>query len=89
MTNPVRKDNGKPLRDAMKRHGLTQAGLAARTRQLDERGRGVSLGTIVKITGSGRWASDECRPRTARLIVAALDVPLDTLFSCPHITLTQ
>ncbi|MGD1219962.1 XRE family transcriptional regulator [Streptomyces krungchingensis] len=83
MTNPTRKGAGQPLRDAMKRQGLTQATLAARTREIDERGKGVSLGTVVKITGRGRWAVEECRDRTARLLGAALREPLDVLFSMP------
>ncbi|PWI08363.1 hypothetical protein DIZ27_23280 [Streptomyces sp. NWU339] len=86
MTTLIRKGEGEPLRDAMRRRGLTQASLAARTREVDKRGRGVSLGTVVKVTGRGRWAVDVCRQRTAELIVAALGEPLEHHFAMPTIT---
>ncbi|TXS23120.1 XRE family transcriptional regulator [Streptomyces sp. adm13(2018)] len=83
MTNPVRKGEGKPLRDAMKRLRVTQAELAARTKVADPRGKGVSLGTVVKVTGRGKYSSNQCRPRTARLIAEALGEPVDEHFDMP------
>ncbi|MGW0795132.1 XRE family transcriptional regulator [Streptomyces sp. NPDC002692] len=84
MTDLIRKGEGKPLRAAMRRNGLTQAALADKTKAIDtERGRGVSLGTVIKVTGRGKYASDRCRRRTAELITAALDEPLDAHFLMP------
>ena len=86
MTDLVRKGEGKPLRDAMKRHGVTQAELAARTRAVDVRGQGVSVATVSKVTGSGRTAADRCRLRTAWLITTALDEPLQRHFDMPSVS---
>lgn len=86
MTDLIRKGEGKPLRDAMKRHGVTQAELAARTRAVDVRGKGVSLGTIVKVTGRGKFGADRCRLRTAELITQALGEPLDDHFGIPPVS---
>ncbi|WP_442803440.1 helix-turn-helix domain-containing protein [Streptomyces pseudogriseolus] len=86
MTDLVRKGEGKPLRDAMKRHGVTQAELAARTRAVDVRGQGVSVATVIKVTGSGRTAAEKCRLRTAWLIATALDEPLQRHFDMPSVS---
>lgn len=86
MTDLVRKGEGKPLRDAMKRHGVTQAELAARTRAVDVRGQGVSLGTVVKVTGRGKTAAGGCRFRTAWLLAVALDEPLQDCFDMPSVS---
>ena len=86
MTDLVRKDAGKPLRDAMKRRGVTQAELAAKTKAVDVRGQGVSVATVIKVTGSGKTASKVCRLRTAWLITAALDEPLQQHFDMPSVT---
>lgn len=86
MTNPTRKGDGQPLRDSMKRLGLTQATLAAKTKAVDESGRGVSLATVIKVTGRGRYAAEQCRLRTARLIAAALGDPLQRHFDMPPVS---
>ncbi|MCI4143014.1 XRE family transcriptional regulator [Streptomyces sp. MMS20-AI2-20] len=86
MTDLVRKGEGKPLRDAMKRRGVTQAELAARTRAVDVRGQGVSVATVIKVTGSGRTAAPKCRLRTAWLITTALDEPLQRHFDMPSVS---
>ncbi|MFE7232517.1 XRE family transcriptional regulator [Streptomyces sp. NPDC057596] len=86
MTDLIRKGEGQPLRDAMERSGLTQADVAARTREVDVRGRGVSLGTVVKVTGSGKTATDACRLRTAWLIATALGEPLQGVFDMPAVS---
>lgn len=86
MTDLVRKGEGAPLRDAMKRHGVTQAQLAARTRAVDVRGQGVSIATVIKVTGSGRTAADRCRLRTAWLIATALGEPLQEHFDMPSVS---
>ena len=86
MTDLVRKDEGKPLRDAMKRHGVTQAELAARTREVDVRGQGVSVATVAKVTGSGKTSVDRCRLRTGWLITSAMDEPLQQHFDMPSVS---
>lgn len=86
MTDLIRKAKGQPLRDAMKRSGLTQADLAAKTKAVDIRGRGVSLGTVIKVTGQGETAADVCRFRTAWLITTALEEPLQDHFDMPTVS---
>lgn len=86
MTDLIRKGKGKPLRDAMERSGLTQAQLAAKTKAVDIRGRGVSRGTVIKVTGLGETASDTCRLRTAWLIATALGEPLQDHFDMPSVS---
>jgi hypothetical protein len=86
MTDLTRKGEGKPLRDAMTRRGLTQAALAAKTKAVDPSGKGVSLGTVIKVTGRGAYAADRCRQRTAELLVAALDEPLADHFDMPPVS---
>lgn len=86
MTDLIRKGEGKPLRDAMKRHGVTQAQLAARTRAVDVRGQGVSVATVIKVTGRGKSASKVCRLRTAWLITTALAEPLQACFDMPSVS---
>lgn len=86
MSDLIRKGKGKPLRDAMERSRLTQADLAAKTKVVDARGRGVSLGTVIKVTGLGETASDTCRLRTAWLIATALGDPLQDHFDMPSVS---
>lgn len=86
MTDLIRKGEGKPLRAAMKQRGVTQAELAAKTKAVDVRGKGVSLGTVVKITGRGKFATDRCRLRTAELITTALGEPLNNHFVTPSVS---
>lgn len=83
MTDLIRKGKGQPLRAAMKRSGLTQAALAARTKVVDDSGRGISLGTVIKVTGLGKFSTDRCRLRTGELITAALGEPLEDHFTMP------
>ncbi|MFF8447915.1 helix-turn-helix domain-containing protein [Streptomyces leeuwenhoekii] len=86
MTDLIRKGEGQPLRDAMKRRGVTQVELAAKTKAVDVRGRGVSIATVIKVTGSGRTAVERCRLRTAWLIATALDEPLQQHFDMPSVS---
>lgn len=86
MTDLIRKGKGQPLRDAMERSGLTQAELAARTRKVDIRGRGVSVATVIKVTGRGKTAAEKCRLRTAWLIATALSEPLQDHFDMPSVS---
>lgn len=86
MTDLIRKGEGQPLRDAMTRRGVTQAELAARTRAVDVRGQGVSVSTVIKVTGRGKTAAEKCRLRTAWLIATALDEPLQQHFDMPSVS---
>lgn len=86
MTDLIRKGKGKPLRDAMERSGLSQAKLADRTREVDASGRGVSLGTVVKVTGKGKTSVETCRLRTAWLVATALGEPLQDCFDMPSVS---
>ncbi|MFJ3170593.1 XRE family transcriptional regulator [Streptomyces roseus] len=86
MTNLLRKGDGQPIRDAMKRQGLTAETLAGATRAVDVTGRGISLATVNKVAGRGEWARSECRLRTAWLIATALDAPLQGLFDMPSVS---
>lgn len=83
MTNLYRKGEGQPLRDAMRRVGLTQAQLAAKTRAVDVQGKGVSAHTVSNVTGTGKTATESCRLRTAWLVATALGEPLQDHFSLP------
>lgn len=86
MTDLIRKGKGKPLRAAMERTGLTQAELAAKTKAVDIRGRGVSAATVIKVTGRGKTAAEKCRLRTAWLIATALGDPLQKHFDMPSVS---
>ncbi|MFE4796151.1 XRE family transcriptional regulator [Streptomyces sp. NPDC056708] len=86
MTNLIRKGEGRPLREAMKRKGLSAEQLAAATKAVDVTGRGISAATIWKVTGSGAAASDECRLRTAWLMTAALAEPIQEHFDMPTVS---
>lgn len=86
MTDLIRKGAGRPLRDAMERRGVTQAELAARTRAVDVRGKGVSVQTVSKVTGRGKTAAESCRLRTAWLVATALGEPLQACFDMPSVS---
>lgn len=86
MTLLLRKAAGQPIRDAMKRNGLSAERLAKATKGHDASGRGISTATVVKLAGRGKWAADSCRRRTAELIATALGVPLEELFSMPPVS---
>lgn len=86
MTHLLRKSDGQPIREAMKRHGLSGPRLAEATRTVDATGRGISAATVGKLAGRGESAHDICRLRTAWLIATALDEPLQGLFSMPTVS---
>lgn len=89
MPKLLRKSEGQPLRDEMKRQGLTLDELAEKTRQVDKEGRGVSPATIGRLTGTGRTARDRCELHTAWLITEGLDARIHRLFRMPsHSTAT-
>lgn len=82
----LRKDHGKPIRAAMARRGLTGEKLAAATKAVDAAGRGISLATVSKVTGSGETAVERCRLRTAWLIAMVVSEPLQDLFDMPSVS---
>lgn len=86
MTLLLRKRDGRPLRDAMKRRQLTGETLAEATKGVDVAGRGISVATVHRVAGRGEYAADTCRLRTAWLIAAALDEPLHRLFDMPSVS---
>jgi hypothetical protein len=86
MTNLLRKDKGQAIRAAMARQGLSGPRLAAATKAADATGRGISLGTVAKVTGKGETAADACRLRTAWLIATVLQEPLQELFVMPSVS---
>ncbi|WP_327246591.1 MULTISPECIES: XRE family transcriptional regulator [unclassified Streptomyces] len=86
MTNLIRKGEGKPLRAAMKRKGLSAEQLAAATKSVDVTGRGISAATVWKVTGSGSTATTKCRLRTAWLMATAMDEPLQEHFDMPTVS---
>lgn len=83
MPKLLRKGDGQPLRDEMKRQELTLDELAEKTKTVDPEGRGVSPATIGRLTGRGRTARDRCELHTAWLITAGLDARIHALFSMP------
>jgi hypothetical protein len=89
MPKLLRKGEGQPLRDEMKRQGLTGPELAEKTKKVDPAGRGVSPATIGRLTGKGRTARNRCELHTAWLITEGLDARIHALFSMPtHSTAT-
>ncbi|MFF3730444.1 XRE family transcriptional regulator [Streptomyces sp. NPDC002476] len=86
MANLIRKGEGKSLREAMKRKGLSAEQLAAATKAVDVTGRGVSAATVWKVTGSGSTAAAGCRLRTAWLMATAMGEPLQEHFDMPTVS---
>lgn len=82
-----RKDDGRPLRDAMARAGLSIPQLAKATRRVDPAGRGVSRATVGHLAGQGKTARSTCELKTAWFIAEALHketpTPLQDLFAMP------
>lgn len=86
MTDLVRKGEGKPLRAAMRRAGLSAPELAAATKTVDVRGRGIGKTTVYKLAGEGPDSADGCRLRTAWLVATVLHEPLQELFDMPSVS---
>jgi hypothetical protein len=75
-----RLDDGQPLRDAMTEAGLSIPDLAARTRELDPEGKGLSPAFIGFYVSTGTSARETISTRSASLIARAVDHPVDSLF---------
>ena len=84
-----RLDKGAPLRAAMKAAGLDIPRLAARTKDVDPTGEGLSRAMVGFIVGAGKTAREECSDRAAELIASALDRELATLFKSTVFTLRE
>lgn len=82
-----RRHDGKPLRAAMKRAGLSGPELAEATKEVDPTGKGVSPATIGRLAGQGKTARDRCEIETAWFVAEALhrrtNAPLQDLFAMP------
>ncbi|MFF8485225.1 XRE family transcriptional regulator [Streptomyces antibioticus] len=82
-----RKCDGRPLREAMARAGLSGPELAEATKEVDPSGKGVSPATVGRITGRGKTARDRCELDTAWFVAEALhrrtNAPLQDLFTMP------
>jgi hypothetical protein len=86
MSNLLRRDNGQPIRDAMRARGMSGQDLADATKRIDPTGRGISPAAVGKVAGRGKTSADSCRLRTAWLIAEALDAPLQRLFFMPEVS---
>ncbi|MFI2033676.1 hypothetical protein ACH470_03090 [Streptomyces bottropensis] len=84
-----RLDKGAPLRAAMKAAELDIPRLAAKTREIDPEGKGISKSLVGFIVGSGKTAREECSDRAAELIAAALDQEVITFFEPVIFTLGE
>jgi len=78
-----RRDDGRPLRDAMARAGLSIPQLAEATRRVDPAGKGVAQATVGNLVGTGKTARGRCELTTAWLVAEALQELLDDLFIVP------
>ncbi|OQQ16088.1 hypothetical protein B0675_02035 [Streptomyces sp. M41(2017)] len=88
-----RKGEGRPLREAMERAGLTGPELAEATKEVDPTGKGISPATVGRLAGRGKTARDRCELDTAWFVAEALhrrtNAPLQDLFAMPpHSTST-
>ncbi|MEH0428790.1 hypothetical protein QBB34_21145 [Streptomyces stelliscabiei] len=84
-----RLDQGAPLRAAMKAAGLDIPRLAARTKDLDPAGEGLSRALVGFIVGAGKTAREECSDRAAELISTALGMEVEALFIQPVFALRE
>jgi hypothetical protein len=82
-----RKDDGRPIRAAMARAGLSIPALAEATKRMDPAGKGVSAATVGRIAGQGKTARERCELETAWFVAEALheetNAPLQDLFAMP------
>lgn len=72
---------GQPLREAIQAGGFSCRSLAARTREVDPAGRGISLQLVSSLASDRPWSRDDCKPDSAALIAAAVGKPVDSLFT--------
>ncbi|MFJ8224904.1 hypothetical protein [Streptomyces griseus] len=84
-----RLDKGAPLRTAIKAAGLDIPHLAARTKELDPTGKGLSPAYVGFIAGTGKSAREDCSERAAELIAQALDQEVAALFEPVFFTVVE
>lgn len=84
-----RLDKGAQLRDAMKAAGLDIPRLAAKTKEIDPAGEGLSRAYVGFVVGGGKSAREECSDRAAELLAAALDQEVTDLFEPVVFTLKE
>lgn len=84
-----RLEKGAPLRAAIRAAGLDIPHLAARTKELDPTGKGLSPAYVGFIVGTGKTAREETSDRAAGLIAQALDREVDAFFETVFLTLSE
>jgi hypothetical protein len=75
-----RLDNGRPIREAMKRAGLNIQRLADKTREADPAGYGIKPATIGHMVATGPSGRDRFEARSCDLVARALDEPVEKFF---------
>ncbi|MGW1015648.1 XRE family transcriptional regulator [Streptomyces niveus] len=75
-----RRNGGQPIRDAIKRAGLSIPRLAARTKEIDPDDRGLSQALVGFYVSDGASGRESVSTRTAELMAAGLDSPIEELF---------
>ena len=84
-----RLDKGARLRAAMEAAELDIPRLAAKTKDADPEGKGLSRAAVGFIVGRGKSAREECSDRAAGLIAAALSKEVEDLFENPVVMLLE
>lgn len=84
-----RLDKGARLRAAMEAAELDIPRLAAKTKDVDPEGKGLSRALVGFIVGRGKSAREECSDHAAGLISAALAGEVDDFFEEPVFTLKE
>lgn len=84
-----RLEKGAPLRAAIRAAGLDIPHLAARTKELDPTGKGLSPAYVGFIVGTGKTAREDCSERAAELIAQALNQETTALFETVFLTLVE
>ncbi|MBP2583347.1 hypothetical protein J3A78_003825 [Streptomyces sp. PvR006] len=84
-----RLDKGAPIREAMQAAGLDIPRLAARTKELDDQGKGLSPAYVGFIVGAGKSAREETSKRAAELIAGAVGLEVIDLFTDASSTPTE
>jgi hypothetical protein len=84
-----RLDKGAPLRAAMEAAQLDIPRLAARTKEVDPDGAGLSKALVGFIVGKGKTAREECSDRAAELIAEAIGREVADLFEASICMPTQ
>lgn len=76
-----RRDGGRPIRTAIQRAGLSIPKLAARTKEIDPEGKGISQALIGFAVSEGVSGREPVSDHAAHLMAAGLDAPLEELFA--------